>query len=68
MKDCVDEKLAAALHEVPVPDGLAERLLQRLAAEPTWQSVELAAASEQPAIPRSSFLAPRWSAPMAPGG
>ncbi len=61
MKDCVDEKLAAALHEVPVPEGLAERLLARLAAEPTWQSTELSAATEQPAIPRSSFLAPRWS-------
>jgi hypothetical protein len=61
MKDCVDEKLATALHEVPVPEGLAERLLERLAAEPTWQSEELIAENERLAIPRSSFLTPRWS-------
>ncbi len=59
MKDCVDEKLAAALHEVPVPEGLADRLLQRLAAEPAWQSTELTAENEQAAVPRSSLVAPR---------
>jgi hypothetical protein len=32
MRDSVDERLAAALHDVPVPEGLAERLLARLAA------------------------------------
>ena len=31
MNDCVDEKLAAALYDVPVPEGLAQRLLERLA-------------------------------------
>jgi hypothetical protein len=61
MKDCVDEKLAAALHEVPVPEGLAERLLERLAAEPTWQNTELIAGNAQPAIPHSSRLPSRWS-------
>ena len=30
MKDNLDEKLAAALHDVPVPEGLADRLLERL--------------------------------------
>lgn len=30
MTDNLDEKLAAALHDVPVPEGLAERLLDRL--------------------------------------
>jgi hypothetical protein len=33
MKDAVDEKLAAALHDVSVPEGLAERLLERLRSE-----------------------------------
>ena len=33
MRDCVDEKLAAALYDVPVPEGLADRLLASLAAE-----------------------------------
>jgi hypothetical protein len=61
MEDCVDEKLAAALHEVPVPEGLADRLLQRLAAEPAWQDTELTAAGEPSVVPRSSLLAPRWA-------
>ncbi len=58
MKDCVDEKLAAALHDVPVPEGLADRLLERLAAEPAWrrQHEELAAVS---------FLVLRSLAPLA---
>ncbi len=30
MKDNFDEKLTAALHDVPVPEGLADRLLERL--------------------------------------
>jgi hypothetical protein len=30
MRDLVDEKLAAALHDVPVPEGLGQRLLERL--------------------------------------
>jgi hypothetical protein len=34
MRDHVDICLAAAFHDVPVPEGLAGRLLERLAAEP----------------------------------
>ena len=33
MRDQTDAYLTAAFHNVPVPDGLAERLLDRLAAE-----------------------------------
>ena len=62
MRDCADEKLAAALHDVSVPAGLTQRLLERLAAEPVEQGQGLSAendASVAVAVPSS--LAPRWS-------
>ena len=33
MRDAIDARLTAAFRDVPVPEGLAERLLERLAAE-----------------------------------
>ena len=41
MRDSVDEKLAAALYDVPVPQGLADRLLASLAAECLAADAEL---------------------------
>ncbi len=38
MEDYVDEKLATAFHDVPVPAGLADRLLDRLAAQRAAES------------------------------
>jgi hypothetical protein len=48
MKNRIDEKLSAALYDVPLPDGLAERILQRLDANPC-ETLELASADASPA-------------------
>jgi len=61
MKDSVDEKLAVALFDVPVPPGLAERLLAGLAAEPNRPVEELPVAKDPLAVSRSSSFVPRFS-------
>lgn len=61
MEDCIDEKLATAFHDVPIPTGLAQRVLDRLAAA---RNEELAARNADAVVPRSSLfvvgLSRRW--------
>ncbi len=61
MKDSVDEKLAVTMYDVPVPPGLAERLLARLAAEQNRPVEELPATKDQLAVSRSAPFVPRLS-------
>lgn len=55
MKDCLDEKLAVALYDLPVPEGLGDRLLQRLRSE------ELGTTRAKGSVVRSSLFVLRWS-------
>jgi len=61
MRDCADEKLAAALHDVPVPAGLAQRLLERLASEPAGQVPGLGEESDPAVVLAAASRVPRWS-------
>ncbi len=54
----VDTRVAAALHDVTVPEGLARRLTDHLAAGRA-RSVELAEAVESPAPQRDASARPR---------
>lgn len=54
MRDAIDQKLAAALFDVPVPVGLAERVLERV------EDAELDADHEKPGLRRSSPFVPTW--------
>lgn len=57
MRDCFDEKLATALLDVPVPEGLAQRLLERLdKEEPAVRGEEATPGRHRWVLSRSSFL------------
>lgn len=51
MRDAIDQKLTVAMYDVPVPEGLAERLLMRLDEADKQKNTTLAAPAD-----RSSFL------------
>jgi hypothetical protein len=62
MEGWIDEKLATAFHDVPIPAGLSQRLLQRLAKnELRTKNDEVTVPSSSFLVPRSSFLVPRLS-------
>jgi hypothetical protein len=54
MRDCIDQRLAAALFDVPVPIGLAERVLQRL------ENAEMGTEDREFSAARSSSHVPTW--------
>jgi hypothetical protein len=58
MDQSMDEKLAATLHDVAVPDGLDVRLIECLA---TAENEQRTTKNEEVAVPRSSFLIPSWA-------
>jgi hypothetical protein len=58
MKDCMDEKLAAALHDVTVPEGLDVRLSDCLAAAKNEQR---GTKNEEVAVPHFSSFLSRFS-------
>ena len=60
MRDSIDEKLSAVFRNVPVPEGLAPRLLDRLGNE------ELGTKNEEFTVLRSSFLRPRFARFLIP--
>jgi hypothetical protein len=57
MENYLDEKLATVFHDVPIPVGLAQRLLDRLATERERESAESAARQEDRKAAVSSRLA-----------
>ena len=70
MPSCVDEKLSSAFHDVPIPAGLAQRLLDRLAAERAGETEQSAAEHDviaaRPASILVAALSRRWL--LAGGG
>jgi len=59
MRDAVDQKLIAAMYDVPVPEGLAERVLARLSEADRQRNASLEALSARPSLLATS-LSRRW--------